>query len=201
MDLPDQDEQALRSDLEGLARLNETFGGRKAVETAFHRLADSETGKKEMVLVDLAAGYCDHGRNLLSQAGAPLAIVAVDFQFQTLKIARAATPASKKMFFVQADIRKLPFRDKSADLAFCSLALHHFAEPDALAVLKEMARIGRRGACLRRYRPGPVRDLLHLAADRFYHPRPNGPPRRAPLDPPRFHPWRDEIARASRRMA
>ena len=40
MDLPNLDENALRSDLRYLERLNRTFGGRKAVETVFHKLAD-----------------------------------------------------------------------------------------------------------------------------------------------------------------
>jgi ubiquinone/menaquinone biosynthesis C-methylase UbiE len=149
MDLPNQDEKALRSDLENLARLNRTFGGKKAVETVFHRLADKT---RSLLLIDLAAGYGDHGRNLLGLANAgrhDVTIVAVDLQFQTLQIARRATPSSKKMFFVQADARQLPFRNKSADLAFCSLALHHFAEKDALTVLQEMARVGRIGtACV-----------------------------------------------------
>jgi ubiquinone/menaquinone biosynthesis C-methylase UbiE len=148
MDLPNQDEKALRSDLENLARLNGTFGGRRAVTRLFHQLAGA---RDHLVLVDLAAGYGDHGRNLIAQARArqgEVAVVAVDFQFQTLRIARAATPPGQKMFFVQADARRLPFRDKGADLAFCSLALHHFAEHDALTVLREMARIARRGlAC------------------------------------------------------
>jgi ubiquinone/menaquinone biosynthesis C-methylase UbiE len=148
MDLPNQDEKALRSDLENLARLNRTFGGRKAVETVFHNLADKT---RSLLLIDLASGYGDHGRNLLGLAKArqhDVTIVAVDFQFQTLQIARQATP-SKKMFFVQADARQLPFRNQAADLAFCSLALHHFAEHDALTVLREMARVGRRGtACV-----------------------------------------------------
>jgi ubiquinone/menaquinone biosynthesis C-methylase UbiE len=149
MDLPNLDEKALRSDLENLARLNRTFGGRKAVEIAFHALADKT---KSLLLIDLASGYGDHGRNLLGIAQArnhDVTIVAVDFQFQTLQIAREATPASKKMFFVQADARQLPFRNKAADLAFCSLALHHFGEKDALTVLQEMTRIGRVGtACV-----------------------------------------------------
>jgi ubiquinone/menaquinone biosynthesis C-methylase UbiE len=149
MDLPNQDESALRSDLKNLARLNRTFGGRKAVEIAFHALADKT---RSLLLIDLAAGYGDHGRNLLGLADArqhDVTIVAVDLQFQTLQIAREATPSSKKMFFVQADARQLPFRNKAADLAFCSLALHHFAEKDALTVLQEMARVGRLGtACV-----------------------------------------------------
>ena len=149
MDLPNQDESALRNDLLHLARLNRTFGGKKAVETVFHKLADKT---RSLLLIDLAAGYGDHGRNLLglAQAGQhEVTIVAVDLQFQTLQIARDATPATKKMFFVQADARQLPFRNKAADLAFCSLALHHFAEKDALTVLQEMARVGRHGtACV-----------------------------------------------------
>ena len=63
--------------------------------------------------------------------------MAVDMQFQTLQIARRATPAGQKMFFVQADARQLPLRNQGADLVFCNLALHHFAEKDAL---KRVAR-------------------------------------------------------------
>jgi ubiquinone/menaquinone biosynthesis C-methylase UbiE len=149
MDLPNLDENALRSDLLQLARLNRTFGGRKAVETVFRKLA-SET--RRLVLIDLASGYGDHGRNLIQRAQAnetDVTIMAVDRQFQTLQIARSATPPGQKMFFVQADARQLPFRSQGADLVFCSLALHHFAERDALTVLKEMARVGRHGtACV-----------------------------------------------------
>jgi ubiquinone/menaquinone biosynthesis C-methylase UbiE len=148
MDLPNQDETALRSDLEHIARLNKTFGGKRAVEKIFRKLAD---GIERLVLVDLACGYGDHGRNLIRLGRAhrhDVTIIAVDFQFQTLQIARAATPG-QKMFFVQADARQLPFRKKGADLVFCSLALHHFHEKDASVVLREMARVARHGtACV-----------------------------------------------------
>jgi len=163
MDLPDQDETSLRSDLENIARLNRSFGGKKAVERVFDELA--EKGGSQL-LIDLAAGYGDHGRNLLRRCearGQKLAVVAVDFQIQTLRIAREATPSRQKMYFVQADARQLPFRDKGADLAFCSLALHHFAEDDAVTVLREMARIGRRGAaCIDLARSWPARFCIRL---------------------------------------
>jgi ubiquinone/menaquinone biosynthesis C-methylase UbiE len=149
MDLPNLDEDALRSDLLHLERLNRTFGGRKAVEIAFYSLAEKA---RKLLLVDLCCGYGDHGRNLLERAKAAqtdVTIVAVDMQIQTLQIARDATPAGQKMFFVQADARQLPFRTKGADVALCSLALHHFGEGDALTVLKEMSRVGREGtACV-----------------------------------------------------
>jgi ubiquinone/menaquinone biosynthesis C-methylase UbiE len=50
------------------------------------------------------------------------------------------------MLFVQADAKQLPFRTRGSDLVFCSLALHHFSEPDAVRVLREMKRVSRVGA-------------------------------------------------------
>ena len=149
MDLPGQDEQALRSDLQNIAGLNRTFGGTQAVEKVFRDLAD---GESHLTLIDLAAGYGDHGRNLIARGreqDCKVTVIATDIQFPTLKIAREATPPDTKMFFVQADARQLPFRPGSADLAFCSLALHHFSDADAARVLQEMARIARKGlACV-----------------------------------------------------
>jgi len=149
MDLPGQDEEELRADLRNLARLNRTFGGRVAVEKMFRYLARD---KRTVLLADLASGYGDQGRNLIARGreqDCDVTVVAVDFQFQTLKLARQATPRETKMFFIQADARNLPFRSQGTDLVFCSLALHHFAESDAVSVLREMARVGRLGtACV-----------------------------------------------------
>ena len=72
MDLPNLDERALRSDLLHLARLNRTFGGRKAVETVFHRLADK--GRK-LVLIDLASGEPDGAKLLFGKQRKLIAVV------------------------------------------------------------------------------------------------------------------------------
>jgi ubiquinone/menaquinone biosynthesis C-methylase UbiE len=149
MDTPGLDREVLRRDLENIARLNRTFGARRIVARLFRRLAGS---RKRVTLVDLASGYGDHARNLIGHSraeGRELAVVAVDFNFETLRIARQATPPGEKLSFVQADARRLPFRDRSADLVFCSLALHHFSDDDALGVLREMRRVARVGtACI-----------------------------------------------------
>jgi ubiquinone/menaquinone biosynthesis C-methylase UbiE len=145
MDLPHQDEEALRQDLIQLSGLNRTFGARRAVTALFHKLTG---GMKEIVLIDLASGYGDHGRNLIARARTrdqDLTILALDYQFKTLQIARRATPPGQKMFFIQADARQLPIRSHGADFALCSLALHHFSEEDAHTVLQEMKRAGRLG--------------------------------------------------------
>jgi ubiquinone/menaquinone biosynthesis C-methylase UbiE len=146
MDLPGQDENELRLDLENLARLNRTFGGRSAVQKMFRSLAGKA---RHLLLVDLASGYGDQGRNLIAHGrehGCDIGIVAVDRQFDTLRLSREATPPHQRMFFVQADARQLPFRTRGADLVFCSLALHHFADHDAVSVLREMKRVARTGA-------------------------------------------------------
>jgi len=146
MDLPGQDEKELRLDLENLGRLNRTFGGRSAVQKMFRHLAGNA---RRLMLVDLASGYGDQGRNLIDHVhkrDCELTVVSVDRQFDTLRLAREATPAHHRMFFVQADARQLPFRKGGSDLVFCSLALHHFSDNDAVRVMKEMKRVGRIGA-------------------------------------------------------
>jgi ubiquinone/menaquinone biosynthesis C-methylase UbiE len=149
MDLPGQDENELRTDLENLGRLNRTFGGRSAVQKMFHFLAGQA---RRVLLVDLASGYGDQGRNLIAHArehNCELTVVAVDRQFDTLRLSREATPPHQRMLFVQADAKQLPFRTRGSDLVFCSLALHHFSEPDAVRVLREMKRVSRIGtACV-----------------------------------------------------
>jgi len=149
MDLPHQDKDALRKDLEHLAGLNRNFGARRTVGMLFQQMAAE---MRRVVLIDLASGYGDHGRNLIERGRArkqDVTVIAMDWQLKTLQIAREATPPGQKMFFVQADARQLPLRPQQADLVFCSLALHHFSEEDALAVLREMTRVGRVGsACI-----------------------------------------------------
>jgi ubiquinone/menaquinone biosynthesis C-methylase UbiE len=149
MDLPHQDTEALRQDLIHLAGLNRTFGARRAVAALFHQLAAK---MRRVVLIDLASGYGDHSRNLIARARArrqEVSVIAMDCQLKTLQIARRATPSDHKMLFVQADARQLPLRTREADVVFCSLALHHFSDTDALTVLREMGRVGRIGsACV-----------------------------------------------------
>ena len=149
MDLPNQDFDALHKDLVQIAGLNRTFGARRAVAALFHQLTHK---MRRVVLIDLASGYGDHSRNLITRARdrrQEVAVIAVDCQLKTLQIARRATPPDHKMLFVQADARQLPFRTREADVVFCSLALHHFSDSDALTVLREMGRVGRIGsACV-----------------------------------------------------
>lgn len=51
---------------------------------------------------------------------------------------------------VVADLRRpLPFRDRSADVCWCSDVIEHLESDDGLRLLEEMARVARRGTVIR----------------------------------------------------
>lgn len=54
----------------------------------------------------------------------------IDFSDSMLKVARRKTALTRNVSYVHANINALPFPDNSFDMALCSDALHHFAEPE-----------------------------------------------------------------------
>jgi ubiquinone/menaquinone biosynthesis C-methylase UbiE len=146
MDRPNPDREELRQDLINLEIINRFFGGKSAVLNLFKEL----TRKLQKVrVIDLATGFADHPRAIIRWAqkkGKQVHITAVDFQWDTLRLAREATPNCSPICFVQADIRHLPFKPSSAELVFSSLALHHFSEKDAIRILQESQRVATRAA-------------------------------------------------------
>jgi ubiquinone/menaquinone biosynthesis C-methylase UbiE len=149
MDLPGQDPQELREDLQNLERLNRRFGATAVMKKAFAALTRDGSAR---VVLDLCCGFGDHDRTMVAearQAGRPVTILALDFQMDTLRLAQEATGADPDIIYIQADSRHLPFATKSVDAVTCSLALHHFSDEDACTVLREMVRVGRNGlACI-----------------------------------------------------
>ncbi len=71
-------------------------------------------------------------------------MVAVDLNPVIVGVAEAGVETTA-IEFVRADARSLPFTDEAFDAATCSLALHHFEPDDAVAVLRELARVVRFG--------------------------------------------------------
>jgi ubiquinone/menaquinone biosynthesis C-methylase UbiE len=49
---------------------------------------------------------------------------------------------------VVADARRIPLADGSVDVVTCSLFLHHFDEADVVCILREAARVARRGVVI-----------------------------------------------------
>lgn len=147
--MPSPDMEMLRDDLRNLETINKYFGGRSAVVGLLRKLTKT---MERVRVVDLATGFGDHPRSMVRwgrAAGKEVRVMAVDRQWSTLQIARGATPQNYPVLYVQADVRYLPFKNQSADLVLCSLALHHFTEQDAIEILKESKRVAARAmACM-----------------------------------------------------
>ncbi|HJZ48523.1 MAG TPA: methyltransferase domain-containing protein, partial [Roseiflexaceae bacterium] len=60
-------------------------------------------------------------------------------------VLRLARRAGAGFPLIQHDALAVPLHDASVDFVTCSLALHHFDPPAAVALLRELCRVARRG--------------------------------------------------------
>ena len=134
MDRPQPVSPELASDLRNLRQLNRYFGSYRLVE---HFLRRWLTPGTEMRIVDLATGSGDIPRLIVDRArkiNVKVKIDAVDQQAATIEIARGLSRDYPEIEFVPGDV--LTFSREPYDMVLCSLALHHFAETDAVTLLR-----------------------------------------------------------------
>jgi SAM-dependent methyltransferase len=75
-------------------------------------------------------------------------VTAVDSRAEVLDAARALDPriaTADRLELAVTDGRSLPWPDRSFDVVHASLLVHHLEPPDALAFLREAARVARIG--------------------------------------------------------
>jgi ubiquinone/menaquinone biosynthesis C-methylase UbiE len=142
MDRPQPVSAELEVDLRNLRQLNRYFGSYRLIEHFLRRWLDPGT---EMRILDLATGSGDIPRLIVDQArkiDAAVRIDAVDQQGSTLEIARALSRDYPEIEFVQGDV--LAFAREPYDVVLCSLALHHFAENDAVTLLRHCRALSKK---------------------------------------------------------
>ncbi len=139
------------ANLRDLARLNRLPGGSATSARAIERL----TASRSASVIDVGTGLADIARAFARRSWS---ITAVDTNAQVLAQARRHVGEAVKL--IEADARALPFPDGSFDVAHCSLLIHHLDPSDAIAVLREMARVARCGVIINDLRRG----LLPLVA-------------------------------------
>src|SRR2546423_4091250 len=141
MDRPQPVTVELENDLGNLRQLNRYFGSYRLIE---HFLRKWVRPGKQMRVLDLATGSGDIPRLIVDYArrvGGTVAVDAVDQQRSTLAIARELSAAYAEIEFIEANI--LSFEREPYDIVLCSLALHHFAEADAVALLRRCRELSR----------------------------------------------------------
>lgn len=148
MDRPDADPVELARSLADLRSVNRWLGGRRVVLRHLSRLLPPEPGR-EYSLLDVATGSADIPLAVLAWArrtGRRVRITATDVHPATLEEARRRARPHPEIAVEAADALRLPYPDGAFDVSLLCTALHHFDEEgDAAAVLRELARVSRRG--------------------------------------------------------
>ena len=142
MDRPQPVSAELESDLHNLRQLNRYFGSYRLIERFLRRWLRPQS---RMRILDLATGSGDIPRLVVDYArtvGAEVRVDAVDQQPSTLEIARQLSADYPEIEFVEGNV--LTFDRESYDVVLCSLALHHFAEPDAVKLLQHCRELSKR---------------------------------------------------------
>ena len=144
MDRPQPVSRELEVDLDNLIRINRHFGSHRLIRSFLKRWF--RPGGSYRVL-DLCTASGDIPRVMVDWARRrkiTLEIEAVDFQVSTLEIARRWSAGYPEIHFSEGDAREIPGDAGSYDFVFCSLALHHFSEEDAVRVLRHARELARR---------------------------------------------------------
>ena len=131
--------QAVR-ELADVVRTNALFGGTAAVLAELRAVLPALP--KRATLLDVGTGLGDipaRAAALARDRGQTLVTIGLERAEALARAARGALTAP-----LVADAFRLPFADHSVDVVTCSQVLHHFAEPEALALLAECERVARR---------------------------------------------------------
>jgi 2-polyprenyl-3-methyl-5-hydroxy-6-metoxy-1,4-benzoquinol methylase len=158
MDRPQPVSAELETDLRNLRQLNRYFGSYRLIEHFLRRWL--RPGSRVRVL-DLATGsgdipclVVDHGRKV----GAVVTVDAIDQQPSTIEIARCLSADYPEIEFRAADVFDF-VPTQTYDIVMCSLALHHFTEPDAIRLLRRCRELSSKYVLVSDLRRGALATL------------------------------------------
>jgi len=181
MDRRGNDAELLRADLDVLEKINRFLGGHRIVLGWLEEVLERVPMSRVSVL-DLATGGADVPRAIAQWArsrGVRVEITAVDANPEILTIARQRCASWPEIRIDQQDLLALPYPAASFDVVLCSLALHHFSEPNAVAILGRIHHIARAGYIINDLRRNRLlvglsklmaRTLIHNPIARFDAP-------------------------------
>lgn len=147
LDRPDNSDKEIRENLRDLERLNRYFGGIRTVLLHLDRMAGA-CSQHPITILDIATGGADIPRAICRWARRrklTVAVEAVDRADQVLAAAAEWSVDFPKIRFRRAQAPLLPYPDRSFDYVISSLFFHHLSEAEGVLLLREMARVARRG--------------------------------------------------------
>jgi SAM-dependent methyltransferase len=135
-------EEMIRS-LADIDRVNRKWGASHALEK--HLLARiRNSAGRDLLLLDVGAGtgaLAGRLEDVLSRDGSRVHVIALDLQWRHLRAGRARAN-------VAGDAFRLPMGDAAVDWIVSTLIFHHFSPEQNVLLLREFARVARRGFAL-----------------------------------------------------
>ena len=158
--------------LDNLRTVNRFLGGYAVVKAALAPLVEA---RQPIRVLDLATGVADYPEALVRWAevrGVPVEVVAQDANPVTAAYARAvldrrlAPPLRAHIRVEVGDALDLPYADGAFDVVVASHFLHHLDGDAAVALLREMNRVARRGLVINDLHRHPLAyySIVALAA-------------------------------------
>lgn len=147
MDAPGVDPALLADSLRFIRRVNVLLRYTRATIAHLEQFSRRWRPGERITMIDFATGSADIPRAILAWAdrhGFDVRIVGVDLHAATAAFARRDVP-DPRLSIVRADVLNLPFDAGSFDYALSAMFLHHLSDDNALAVLRAMDRVARRG--------------------------------------------------------
>lgn len=147
LDLPPEvcSAEELEGSLADIRVVNRYLGDRRAL---LKHLSAKIKGREPVTVLDVATGSADLPVAVAEWGrahGIDIAITGVDINSLTIEIARRQAAKYPEIKLRVADALQLPFADNSFDFVLCSKTVHHMKEPDAVAMMKEILRVAKRG--------------------------------------------------------
>lgn len=136
----------LERNLRDIRRINALLGWTAFTTRAVIGLVRSQP-ERPWSLLDVASGSADIPvaiARAAARAGLDLHVTVTDRNPQIVAVARQHCAAIPSIRVERQDALALTYPSGSFDLVLCTLALHHFAPDDARALLRSLARVGRR---------------------------------------------------------
>jgi ubiquinone/menaquinone biosynthesis C-methylase UbiE len=168
LDTPGQHAALVAANLADIARVNRLLGGAWLTQRALTTLLTNTRPAAPLTLLDVGTGTADIPQALLpwlEQCFGSVRVIASDLSPQIVGIAQGQVAPALRL--LAADGLRLPFADASCDVVACSLTLHHFAPADAVALLREMRRVARRGVVVNDLVRGRIFYLAALTLGRL----------------------------------
>jgi SAM-dependent methyltransferase len=123
-----------------IALANRLFGGARAVQAELAPLLHGSGGSATLLDVGTGTGDIpDRLRRFASQHDVSLDVFGLDGRVELVRATREFPVAG-----VAGDALALPFAAQTFDFVIASQVLHHFANEDAVQLIREMHRVARR---------------------------------------------------------